>query len=99
MGPCVGVCAHCNYIEAVSFLVQGSCTFLPCTLNFAVVWSHTMKRPNDDQDVEMECAARSRGSASLDTTACGKWSCSVCGDTHTQATLPGLNASYMGAYI
>ena len=99
MGPCVGVCAHCNYIQSVSFLVQGSCTFLPCTLNFAVVWSHTMKRPNDDQDVEMECAARSRGNASLDTVACGKWSCSVCGATHTSNSYRSQCQLHGGLYI
>ena len=42
-----------------------------------------MKRPNDDQDVEMECVARSKGSVSLMTVASGKWQCTVCSEWHT----------------
>ena len=61
-----------------------TCTFLPWTLKFASVCSHTMtKRPNEDQDVEMECAARSKGSVSLMTLASGKWQCTVCSEWHT----------------
>ena len=40
------------------------------------------KRPNDDSDVEMECAQRSKGCAALMTKAAGKWSCSVCNEWH-----------------
>ena len=42
-----------------------------------------MKWPNDDQDVEMECVARSKGSVSLMTVASGKWQCTVCSEWHT----------------